>query len=270
MTLIYDLVDVPIAIVVIWVIVLLGVQRRGTERRAERYADELKRSNADLQQFAYVASHDLREPLRMVSSYLELLEKRYDGKVLDERAKEYIGFAVDGADRMKAMINDLLEYSRVDTQGKPFSEVDMGAVLSTSLKDLRSEIEKNEASITGDHLPTIMADETQMISLLENLIGNAIKFHGNEPPVVLVSYEEEKDELVFSIKDNGIGIDPGQKDRVFKMFHRLNDRERYEGTGIGLAMAKRSSNGTADASGSSRRSGKERQFYFTIPFFRGP
>ncbi len=190
---------------------------------------ELKRSNAELQQFAYIASHDLREPLRMVSSYLELIERRYKGKALDSKAEEYMHYAIDGADRMRRMIDDLLTYSRVDTKGNEFSKVRMEDVLDTALKDLRKRIEGSSASITHDSLPEITADGTQMIVLMENLIGNAIKFRGERPPEVHVSANATVDGWTFSVEDNGIGIAPEQRDRVFVMFQRLKRSRELRG-----------------------------------------
>ena len=201
----------------------------------------------------------------MVSSYLDLLERKYEGKVLDTKAKEYMDFAIDGADRMRRMIDDLLMYSRVNTQGGSFVPVRMEEVLETALKDLRKSITDTNASITSTSLPEIKADRTQMLVLLENLIGNAIKFRGTEPPRINISARGTGNEWTFAIEDNGIGIVPSQKDRVFQMFQRLNDREKYEGTGIGLAIAKKIVERHGGSIWFESEEGKGTTFYFTMP-----
>jgi light-regulated signal transduction histidine kinase (bacteriophytochrome) len=200
--------------------------------------EELKRSNAELQQFAYIASHDLREPLRMVTSYLQLLEKANIDN-LDAKSKSYIHYATDGATRMVGMIDDLLAYSQVETRGKSFALVDMNDALVIALNDVRKSVEESGASITHDCLPSILADKTQMVLLFENLFTNAIKFRGEEAPQIHVSASGKGNEFVFAVEDRGIGIDPRQKDRIFQMFQRLHAREEYEGSGIGLAIAKK-------------------------------
>ena len=200
--------------------------------------DELNRSNKELQQFAYVASHDLQEPLRMVASYTELLEERYKGK-LDAKADKYIGYAVDGAKRMQGLINDLLGLSRVNTHGKSFDKIDGNEIVEKALWALSKAIEEKQAQIQVDRLPTIMGDDGQLIQLFQNLIGNAIKFHGAENPVVKVGAKKENAKWVFSVQDNGIGIDPMFFDRVFVIFQRLHGRDAYQGSGIGLAISKK-------------------------------
>jgi signal transduction histidine kinase len=219
-------------------------QREVTERkRAEealaRQAQELARSNAELEQFAYVASHDLQEPLRMVKSYLQLIERRYEGQ-LDEDADDFIAFAVDGAERMQALINDLLQYSRVTTHGKPFAPTDCSAVLDHALANLKVAIEESGALVTHDELPTVLADDMQLTQLLQNLIGNAIKFHKPDtPPQVHVGVARKDGEWLFSVQDNGIGIGPHHLECIFLIFQRLHSQEEYEGTGIGLAVCKK-------------------------------
>jgi len=240
-------------------------ERKRLELALNKANDDLKRSNKDLEQFVYIASHDLQEPLRMVSSYTQLLGKRYKGK-LDSDADEFIGFAVDGAARMQNMINDLLTYSRVTTRGKEFEPVDLEKVFSDAADNLQIAIEENKATITHDPLPRIMADESQMVRLLQNLIANAIKFHGEELPVVHVGVKEGTEEWVISVKDNGIGIDKKYFDRLFAIFQRLHTREQYPGTGIGLAVCKR----TVERHGGriwveSEGEGKGSIFIFTIP-----
>ena len=235
------------------------------EEMLKRNEAELKRSNAELQQFAYVASHDLREPLRMVSSYLSLLWKRYEGRVLDAKAQEYIDFAVEGACRMQRMIDDLLAYSRIGTQGKALRPVVMNDILATVLKDLGTAIEESGASITSDPLPCIMADNTQMVLLLNNLLGNAIKFRRNEPPKIHIGVTKKGGEWQFFVKDNGIGIDSAQGERIFQMFVRLHTQDEYEGTGLGLAVAKKIVERHGGRIWVVSEKGEGSTFFFTIP-----
>jgi signal transduction histidine kinase len=210
---------------------------REAEAALERTVDRLERSNEQLQQFAYVASHDLQEPLRMVSSYVDLLATEYEGE-LDDEADEYIEFAVDGAERMQAMIDALLQYSRVHTQGEEFEEVDAEAVLERVLKDLELLIEERGATVTHDDLPTVVADENQLGQLFQNLVSNAIE-HASDggPASVHVSAEERPDAVVFSVADDGPGIPPDQQERLFEIFEQSNRDD--EGTGIGLAICQR-------------------------------
>jgi chemotaxis family two-component system sensor kinase Cph1 len=209
-----------------------------SQRELERRAQELTRSNADLQQFAYGVSHDLQEPLRMVSSYVELLANRYRGR-LDADADDFIGFAVDGATRMQRLIDDLLKYSRVGTQAKELAPTAGDTVLGHVLDNLQVAIETAQAVVTHDPLPTVMADEVQLAQVLQNLIGNAIKFHGEAPPRVHVSAERDGGAWRFAVRDNGIGIDPQHFQRIFVIFQRLHSRAAYPGTGVGLAICKR-------------------------------
>ncbi len=228
---------------------------------------DLKRSNADLQQFAYVASHDLKEPLRMVTSYLQLLERRSQDK-LDPKSNEYVHFAVDGAQRMAAMIDDLLVYSRVETSGKSLAPVSMDGVLATVLKDLKVSIEETGTSITAGPLPTITADRSQMVLLLTNLIGNAIKYRGEKAPHVHISSHGDGRNWVFAVQDNGIGIDPRHKDRLFQMFQRLHTKDEYEGTGMGLAISRRIVEQHGGSIWFESEVGKGATFHFTIPIRR--
>ena len=213
-------------------------ERKRVEDALSRLVSKLSAANRDLSQFAYVASHDLQEPLRMISSYLQLLSKRYSGHI-DKDADEFINYAVDGANRLQRMIIDLLTYSRVGTRGKLFANTDVGVVLGFALTNLEIAIEEAHAKITYSNLPTVKADEAQLLQLFQNLIQNAIKFRSNKPPVVHVSAERGDGEWIFSVKDNGIGIDPQYQDRLFVIFQRLHSAAKYPGTGIGLALCKR-------------------------------
>ncbi len=218
------------------VVGVFAAARDITERK--RAEDELTRSNEDLQQFAYVASHDLQEPLRNVASCLQLLEKEYKNK-LDATAGQYIDYSVEGAVRMKTLILDLLAYSRVATKGKPPERIDSELVLDVALKNLHSAIAETGAVITHDPLPTILGDGAQLLQVFQNLIGNAIKFRGDQPPQINVSAVKNKNQWIFSIKDNGIGIESRHLDRIFVIFQRLHKRSEYDGTGMGLAIAKK-------------------------------
>ncbi len=215
-----------------------GIVRRRTEIELERRVEELARSNADLEQFAYVASHDLQEPLRMVSSYVQLLARRYKGK-LDPDADDFIGFAVEGAMRMQRLINDLLAYSRVGTRPGEDQQVDLERVFATACGNLEQAIVEQHAEITHEPLPSIAGNENQLVQLLQNLLSNAIKFHGDRPPRVHVSAEQGRAGYTISVRDNGIGIAAEYFDRIFVIFQRLHPREIYDGTGLGLAIAKR-------------------------------
>jgi signal transduction histidine kinase len=208
------------------------------DRARQKLITDLERSNKELEQFAYVASHDLQEPLRMVSSYTELLGRRYSDKI-DDKGRTFINFAVDGAVRMQRLINDLLEFSRVSTRGKPMQPVDVNRVLGAVRANLTVAIREASALVTNDELPTVVADETQLIQLLQNLIGNAIKFRAGERPLVHVSARSGAAEWVFAVRDNGIGIAPVYFERIFVIFQRLHARGEYPGTGIGLAVCRR-------------------------------
>jgi PAS domain S-box-containing protein len=212
-----------------------------TERARERlqdYADDLARSNAELEQFAYVASHDLQEPLRMVTGFVGLLERRY-GQQLGPEADEYIAFAVEGAHRMQGLINDLLTYSRVGTRGHEFRQVDVADAVAEALLNLRVAIEESHADVRCGKLPTVGADRRQVVQLFQNLIGNAVKFHGESPPKVRIGARRDANGWRFYVQDNGIGIAPQHTDQVFVIFGRLHSREAYPGTGIGLAICKK-------------------------------
>ncbi len=242
-----------------------ALHRKRTEEAMQRSSEDLRRSNAELQQFAYVASHDLREPLRMVSSYIGLLERNYSGKVLDDTAGEYMRFASDGARRMKLMIDDLLRYSRIETRGRALERVDMDAVLAMVLKDLDRAIEESGASVTFDPLPIITADRIQMTQVLQNLVGNAVKFRGDRVPRVHIYSHIEGRERVFSVQDNGIGIEHRHGDRLFLMFQRLHSQAEYEGTGIGLAIVKKIIDRHHGRLWFESTPGQGSTFFFTVP-----
>jgi len=238
--------------------------RKRAEQELAAKAEELARSNAELEDFAYVASHDLQEPLRMVGSYMGLLERRYKG-TLDNDANEFIDFAIDGATRMQTLIEDLLAYSRVTIRGKAFEPVDSNGVVDEVLQNLEVTITEHNAVVTRDELPAVSADRTQLVQLVQNLVGNAIKFHGEEPPHVHVAARKPEKEWVFSVQDNGIGIDPKYQDRVFKVFKRLHTRDEYPGTGIGLAVCKRIVDRHGGRIWLESEPGKGTTFYFTLP-----
>ncbi|MDA8370850.1 MAG: ATP-binding protein [Nocardiopsaceae bacterium] len=218
----------------------VGSARRKLQEQSElleRQTDELRRSNLELEQFAYVASHDLQEPLRKVASFCQLLQRRYAGR-LDERADSYIDFAVEGAKRMQTLINDLLAFSRVG-RTKNFAPVDLNVALEDALSSLETRLDEAGAVVTGDEMPTVEGDQTLLTQVFFNLVGNAVKFRGEQPVRVHVSAERQGGEWIFCCADNGIGIEPQYAERVFVIFQRLHTRDKYGGTGIGLAMCKK-------------------------------
>ena len=242
-------------------------EHKRAREKLKRIVTELERSNSELEQFAYVASHDLQEPLRMVSSYTQLLARRYKGK-LDADADEFINFAVDGANRMQRLIQDLLEYSRVGTRGKPFKPTDCAVVYDRALVNLHIAVEDSSAVVTHNNLPTVMVDSSQLVQLFQNLIGNAIKFHGKGAPRIHVSAEQKDNDWVFSVSDNGIGIDPQYADRIFVIFQRLHKNTEYSGSGIGLAICKKIVERHGGRIWMESELGKGTTFYFTIPIYK--
>ena len=225
------------------ILVTAAVRDITTRKKAEanllNKMEELNRSNEELGQFAYIASHDLQEPLRMVASYTQLLSRRYKGK-LDSDADEFIAFAVDGASRMQRLIQDLLAYSRVGTKGRDLLDISSEDALQQALLNLRGAIEEKGALVTHDPLPSVLADEMQLIQLFQNLVGNAIKYQSSGIPKIHISAAKNGDkQWTFSVKDNGLGIDSQYFEKIFGMFQRLHKREEFAGTGIGLAICKK-------------------------------
>lgn len=245
----------------------LGLQRRVEERTAEleRANVQLTRSNEDLTRFAYVASHDLQEPLRMIGSYAGLLGRRYEGQ-LDERADKYIFYIVDGAKRMQTLVQDLLAYSRSGSQALKFQPTNMEEVLSTAIGNLEFAIADASAVITRDPLPSLTADPVKITQVMQNLLANAIKFRkADEPPRIHVSARQEEKDWIFSVRDNGIGFEPRYSDRIFTIFQRLHPVGQYPGTGIGLAICKRIVEGHGGRVGADSEPGAGSTFYFVLP-----
>lgn len=230
----------------------------------EKRAAELMTSNRELERFAYVASHDLQEPLRMVSSFLQLLDRQYSVG-LDEKAREYINFAVGGAERMKRLILDLLSYSRVGTVNEPFQLVDMNGLVKNVVQIFESRFEKEQITLRIDHLPTIQGNASQLQQLIQNLIGNALKYKSDNPPVVEIGCTEEANRFVFYVKDNGIGINPRYFEKIFVVFQRLHPIDNYSGTGIGLAICKKIIERHHGEIWVSSEEGKGSTFYFSLP-----
>ncbi len=239
-------------------------ERKRFENILLRQSEELRRSNAELEQFAYVASHDLQEPLRMVASYMQLLAERYQGQI-DAKADKYIGYAVDGARRMQALINDLLALSRVNSRGAEFTPTECNPVLRRVLHDLDARIRDSQALVECADLPSLAADEQQLAQLFQNLIGNALKFRSAETPHIRISAERGPGHWLFSVADNGIGIAPEHSEQIFVLFQRLHSRQKYEGTGIGLAICKKIVERHGGKIWVESEPGKGSTFKFTLP-----
>ena len=239
-------------------------ERKRAEEQIRRYASELERSNRELQQFAYAASHDLQEPLRMVRGFLELLERRY-GDQLDQTARQYIQFAVDGAARMQALIRGLLDYSRVQTHAQPLRPVSLEKVLAQALANLHASLVEAHGEVIHEPLPTVKGDEHQLVQVFQNLIGNAIKFRSERTPRVIIRANDRGHEWEISVQDNGVGFDPAQAGRLFQMFQRLHPRSKYPGTGIGLALCHRIIERHGGRIWAESRPGQGATFYFTLP-----
>ena len=240
------------------------LERWRAEEELKQTMSKLARSNKELEEFAHIASHDLQEPLRMVSSYTQLLQRRYKDK-LDSDANEFIGYAVDGAKRMQTLINDLLVYSRITTQGHPLEATNFSDVFARAVTNLAGSIEDSGAIVTQDSLPTLPADASQLVSVFQNLIGNGIKYHGDHPPRMHVSAVEDGDEWLFSFKDNGIGIESEFAERIFQIFQRLHSKAKYAGTGIGLAICKKVIERHDGRIWVESEPQKGSTFYFTLP-----
>jgi PAS domain S-box-containing protein len=239
-------------------------ERRRNRQNLERTVEQLARSNAELERFAYVASHDLQEPLRNVATYVQMLERRY-GDRLDEDADEFIEYAVQGARRMQALIDDLLAYSRVGTRSKPFEPVDMNAVLDDVLQDMRQTIEQSGAEVVSSNLPTVPGDRVQLGQVLQNLVSNAIKFQADgQPPRVEISVRQDDAEWLFTVEDNGIGFDPDYAERIFVIYERLHGAATYGGTGIGLAICKKIVERHGGRIWAESTPGRGATFHFTI------
>lgn len=244
-------------------------RRKQVEAEMERYARELERSNHELGQFAYVASHDLQEPLRMVASYAQLFAERYHA-VVDEQGSRYIGYMVEGAQRMQQLVRDLLDYARVDSQGKPLVPIDSAAVLAEVRHDLQAALGECNGVIEHGALPWVRADRGQLRQLLQNLIGNALKFRGSTPPRVRIAAVRADAAWLLSVVDNGIGIEPQYHDRVFQMFQRLHERDRYPGSGIGLTIARKIVERHGGRIWVESVPGAGTTFHFTLPAAEGP
>ncbi len=238
--------------------------RKEVEEKMLQLTEDLKRSNEELEQFAYVASHDLQEPLRAITSYTQLLAQRYQGN-LDAKADKYINYVIDGASRMQQLINDLLAYSRLGTRAQEFEMADCNAAVHQSLYNLQIAIAEKKAVITCESMPTVMADEFQLVQLFQNLIANAIKFCYQDIPIIHIAAIIQDNEWLFSVLDNGIGIDPEYADRIFIIFQRLHGRREYSGTGIGLAMCKRIVERHGGRIWVDSQPEEGSTFYFTIP-----
>jgi len=235
-----------------------------TEEELKRLSEELARSNAALKDFAYIASHDLKKPLQTIESFSKLLSRRYKGK-LDAKADEFISYIVEGVQRLQMLIKDLLEYSQIETKAKNIKPTDFSFIVEEAMSNMKTAIDESNAVVTYNKMPTIMSDPQQMISLFQNLIDNAINFRSNKAPRVRISAERKGDEWVFAIRDNGIGIDPKDFEKIFVMFQRLHGSTDYPGTGIGLSICKKIVERQGGRIWLESETAKGSTFYFTIP-----
>jgi light-regulated signal transduction histidine kinase (bacteriophytochrome) len=240
------------------------LERERAQAALQQTAEDLRRSNRDLEQFAYIASHDLQEPLRAVGGYVKLLEHRFPDK-LDAKARGYIAGAFDGATRMERLIGDLLAFSRVATRGDAFQPANLEDALAQALRNLEAGINSAQATVIHDPLPTLSVDAGQIRQLFQNLVGNALKFRGEQPPNIYIGAKRQEGRWVFSVRDNGIGIDPQYYEKLFQVFQRLHTRKDYPGTGIGLAICKKIVERHGGTIWVESQSGQGATFYFSIP-----
>jgi signal transduction histidine kinase len=240
------------------------VERKRVEQDLVETTVNLQRSNEDLQQFAYVASHDLQEPLRAVAGFVTMIKKTYEGK-LDAQADKWIAQAVEGAERMRALINGLLHYARIESRGQPMVAVDANMVVKHALANMRTLVSEAAADIQAEKLPVVLGDEDQLVQLFFNLIGNAIKYRSDQVPLVTVTAERTNGEWQFKVEDNGIGLDMQHADKIFALFQRLHSRSEYEGVGIGLALCKRIVERHNGKIWVESEPGKGAKFFFTLP-----
>ena len=239
-------------------------RQKKTEEELLQVTRELQCSNAELEQFASITSHDLQEPLLTISGFVKLLKRRYHGK-LDAKADEFIDYAIEGTYRMERLIKDLLEYSRIGCKKKPYRELALGSLLDQAIQNLKSKIDATGAEVKVHELPSVWVDESQIIQLFQNLVGNAIKFSGNKAPVIEIFSEKREDNWVIRVKDNGIGIDPQDADQIFIIFKRLHRENEYQGTGIGLAICKKIIEGHGGDIWVDSLPGKGSTFSFLLP-----
>lgn len=243
-------------------------QRKDSEDALREASVKLASSNEDLQQFAYVASHDLQEPLRAVGGFLSLIASRYKGK-LDPEAETWINHAVDGSKRMRALINDLLTFSRLESRSETPTKTDCNLALEEAKENLSLVIDETEAHIVSVRLPSVLGEQGQLVQLFQNLIGNGLKFRSAEKPIITINVDRKDDDWVFSVKDNGVGFDQEHSDRIFVIFQRLQGRDEYEGTGIGLALCKKIVERHGGEIWAESEVGKGSTFFFTIPVLKG-
>ena len=251
-------------IIIGFVVAMLSENISKTQSKLTEAMEELKRSNEELQQFAYAASHDLQEPLRTIISFSQLLEDQYKDKI-DKNGQEFIQFMTEGASRMRTLINDLLKYSRITTQSQPLQKVNLNDILKTVLSNLQQLIKESDATITYKELPSIFINKSHMLQLFQNLISNALKFKKETPPKIYIDAIKNENEWIFSVKDNGIGIEEKFFDRIFNIFQRLHTREEYPGAGIGLAICKKIIQRYNGKIWVESKIGEGSTFYFTIP-----